>query len=160
MRRLIGGSVVMAVIFLVLTISRPVMAMTGEEAEGAEYPHRLELFLGGTQAEESLDLAVGLSYEYRLSRLFGLGAFLEYAKKENDVWVFAVPVYFHPYKGFRFLLAPGVEREVSRNRFLFRAGVAYEFEISRWSIAPEFNVDLPDGGPTALVFGVSLGYAF
>jgi len=160
MRRLVGGSVVMAVILSILTTSRPMTAMTGEEAEDAEYPHRLELFLGGTQAEESLDLAVGLSYEYRLSRLFGLGAFLEYAKKEHDAWILAVPVYLHPYKGFRFLLAPGVEREVSRNRFLFRAGVAYEIEIRRWSIAPEFNVDLPDGGPTALVFGVSFGYAF
>jgi hypothetical protein len=160
MRRFIGGLVVLTFVLLSLPAPRPVLANTEEDASGPERPHRIEVFLGGTHSEDSLDFAAGLSYEYRLSRLFGLGAFLEYANKEHDAWVFAVPVYFHPYKGFRFLLAPGAEREVNKNRFLFRAGVAYEIEIRRWSIAPEFNVDLPDGGPTALVFGVSFGYAF
>jgi hypothetical protein len=160
MRRSIVGLVVLIFVLSSLPAPKPVLANSEEDDGGPEPPHRIEVFLGGTQAEESLDLAVGLSYEYRLSRLFGLGAFLEYADKEDGVWVFAAPVYLHPYKGFRFLLAPGVEREVSKNRFLFRAGVAYEIEIRRWSIAPEFNVDLPDGGPTALVFGVSFGYAF
>ena len=160
MRRSIVGLVVLTFVLLTLPAPKPVLANTEEDAGAPERPHRIEVFLGGTQAEESLDLAVGLSYEYRISRLFGLGAFLEYAKKEHDAWILAAPVYFHPYKGFRFLFAPGVEREAGRNRFLFRAGVAYEIEIRRWSIAPEFNVDLPDGGPTALVFGASFGYAF
>jgi hypothetical protein len=38
-------------------------------------------------------------------------------------------------------------------------GVAYEFEIRRWSITPEFNVDIAEG-ETAMVFGMSFGWGF
>jgi hypothetical protein len=37
--------------------------------------------------------------------------------------------------------------------------VAYEFEIGRWSITPEFNVDFVEG-EEALVYGLSFGYGF
>jgi len=65
----------------------------------------------------------------------------------------------HPYKGFRFTLAPGLEHREGEDEFLFRAGVGYEFEIGRWSILPEFNIDFVDG-EEALVYGVSFGYGF
>jgi hypothetical protein len=59
----------------------------------------------------------------------------------------------------RFVLAPGLEHRDDENEFLFRAGVAYEFEIGRWSIAPEFNVDFVDG-EKAYVYGLSFGWGF
>jgi hypothetical protein len=37
--------------------------------------------------------------------------------------------------------------------------VAYEFEVGRWSLTPEFNIDFVDG-EEAQVYGVSLGFGF
>ncbi len=59
----------------------------------------------------------------------------------------------------RFILAPGFDYRQDRHDFLFRAGVGYEFEIDRWSISPEFNVDFVDG-EQVLVYGLSFGYGF
>jgi hypothetical protein len=71
----------------------------------------------------------------------------------------AVPLFIHPYKDWIFILAPGFDYRQDRHDFLFRAGVAYEFEIDRWSISPLFNVDFVDG-EQVLVYGVSFGYGF
>ena len=70
--------------------------------------------------------------------------------------------FLHPYKGWRFLVAPGIDihDEDGDNNFLFRAGAAYELEIAEsWSITPEFNVDFVDGDEV-LVYGLSFGYEF
>jgi hypothetical protein len=54
-----------------------------------------------------------------------------------------------------------VEFEEDEASFFFRAGVGYDFELSsRWSLAPEFNVDFIEGGDTKLVYGLSLSYSF
>ena len=160
MKKNMSIPVVLTVMFLTLPAPKAVRGETGREPEGGEPRHRIEIFLGGTQTEGIVDLATGLSFEFRLSQRIGLGAFLEYAKKDADVWTFGVPLYIHPYRGVRLLLAAGLEHEGSENSFLVRAGVAYEIEIQRWSITPEFNVDFVSGGHTALVYGVSFGYAF
>ena len=47
----------------------------------------------------------------------------------------------------------------SNTEFLVRLGVAYEFEIGRWSITPEFNVDFVDDEEST-AFGISFGYGF
>jgi hypothetical protein len=71
-----------------------------------------------------------------------------------------VPLFIHPYKGFRFALAPGLEHRHGDDEFLFRTGVGYEFILSeRWIMMPEFNVDFVDG-QEAFVFGLTLGYGF
>ena len=44
--------------------------------------------------------------------------------------------------------------------WLLRAGVAYEVELGRWSLTPEFNIDFVEGGHQTLVYGISLGCGF
>ena len=136
------------------------MAEEEQQIESVEHRHRLGLFLGGTHEESNDDFATGLGYEYRMSNLFGVGGFVEHARREDQVLTFGVPLDVHPYKGLRFLLAPGLEHEGSESRFLMRTGAGYEAEIGRWSMAPEFNIDFVEGGHRALVYGLSFGYAF
>lgn len=156
-----------------------------EEGHGGdvEYRHRAEVFLGVAHEEGTDEFAAGLAYEYRLNRVLGLGGFAEHAGEKEETWTFGVPLFVHPYKGVRFLLAPGWEtkevmaeedaamhepaepgavKEEKENEqsFLVRAGVAYELELGRWSITPEFNADLVEGGHQVLVYGVSLGCGF
>ena len=130
--------------------------------EAPEHRHGLELFLGNSHLGGEDGFSVGLTYEYRLSDMFGIGGFAEYAGADFREWVFGLPLFLHPYKGLRFLVAPGidVETEEGDSEFLLRLGVAYEFEIhEKWSITPEFNVDFVDGDQV-LVYGLSYGYAF
>jgi hypothetical protein len=43
---------------------------------------------------------------------------------------------------------------------LLRLGVAYEFEIGRYAIAPEFDVDIVKFEEIVLVYGVAFGIGF
>jgi len=43
---------------------------------------------------------------------------------------------------------------------LLRLGATYEFELGRYSIAPEFNVDIVNFDAVVLVYGVAVGLGF
>jgi len=125
-----------------------------------------ELFLGGIweEGEDGEDgenaFAVGVAHEYRLFRYVGVGVFAEYAADPLGTWSFGTPLFLHPWLGFRIQLAPGLELDDGDAEFLFRAGLAYEFELSEhWRLLPELNADFVDG-TTSVVYGVTLGYAW
>jgi len=124
----------------------------------------VELFLGNTYEDgdhgSENGFSVGLVYERRLDKLFGIGGFYEYVAGDFDKWSVGIPLFIHPYKEFRFTLAPGLEHRNGDDEFLFRLGVGYEFKLSkRWVWMPEFNVDFVDG-QEAYVFGLAIGYGF
>jgi len=103
---------------------------------------------------------VGFTYERRLSALWGVGGSYEYAAGDFDKWSIAVPLFIHPYKGWRFELAPGLEHKKSEDAFLLRIGAAYEFMLSnRWMLIPEIAVDFVDGDE-AVVYGLAFGFGF
>ncbi|MBW1790359.1 MAG: hypothetical protein JRK53_27755 [Deltaproteobacteria bacterium] len=159
-----------ALLFLLVAVFLVMMSVKirAEEAERdritetPEHRHGVELFLGNTHEDGENGFSIGFTYEYRLNELFGIGGLIEYAGKDFREWVLAAPFFLHPYEGWRFLVAPGIdiEDEDGDNNFLLRAGAAYEFEITeRWSITPEFNVDFVDGDEV-FVYGFSFGYGF
>ena len=89
-----------------------------------------------------------------------MGGFYEYAAGDFDKWSIGFPLFIHPHAGWRFVLAPGLEHRHGDDEFLFRTGVAYEFELSeRWVMSPELNVDFVDG-EEAFAFGLSFGFGF
>jgi len=153
----------MALLVLLVPVKiRAEEAGHGGKEKVLENRHGIELFLGNTHEDGEDGFSVGLSYEYRLNQLFGIGGIVEYASGVFREWVLAVPLFLHPYKGWRFLVAPGVDipDNDGDNEFLFRVGAAYEFEIGeKWAITPEFNVDFVDNSEV-LVYGLSFGYKF
>jgi hypothetical protein len=125
-----------------------------------EHRHSIEFFLGGTHEESEDELTSGISYEYRLHELFGIGGLVEYAARDFDKWILGLPFYIHPFEeGLRFTIATALEREGEESEFLFRTGIGYEFEFDRWIVLPEFNIDFVDG-EESYVYGVSLGWKF
>jgi hypothetical protein len=89
-----------------------------------------------------------------------VGAFYEYVSGDFDKWSIGIPLFLHPYKGWRFQAAPGLEHRDSDDEFLFRLGVAYEFMLTdQWIVMPEIAVDFVDG-EEAYVYGLVLGYGF
>jgi hypothetical protein len=150
---------------MAFVLSMPFQALAAEEEhekhkETNYHPNHVGLFLGSTHdEEEEHKFTIGLDYEYRFSQYFGIGVLVEYVGEAEREGVGLVPLFVHPYKGFRFMAAPGIKPARDEDKFLWRLGVAYRFPIGNWTIAPEFNIDF-SGGETAEVYGVSVGYGF
>ncbi len=135
-------------------------AANGHHEKEHENANDIGVFLGGANHKAENGFAVGLDYEHRLNSILGAGALVEYTAGDFDSWVVAASLYIHPYKGFRVVLAPGFENREKETNFLFRTGLAYQFEIGKnLSISPEYNVDFVHG-ETTHVYGVSFGFAF
>ncbi len=149
------------ILLFLVTVPPGVAIAESEQEEHGEvhHQHRLELFLGNSHEAHKDGFAAGLAYEYRLNQMFGTSGIVEYVGGDFEEWVGVVPIASHPYQGWRFLLGPGLVFEEHETLFLFRTGLAYEFEIDRLSITPEFNVDFVDG-EEILVYGMSIGYGF
>jgi hypothetical protein len=148
----------------VFLVAMPLDILASEKEHGGheeyqQHRNRMELFLGNTHEHGEDGFTVGLSYGYLMQEFIGVGGTFEYAAGHFDKWSVTVPVFMYPYGGWRFALAPGLEHREGENDFLFRVGVAYEFEIGRSSIIPEFDVDFVDG-EKAYVYGLSFGWGF
>jgi hypothetical protein len=132
--------------------------------------HHMALIVGNTQSEESSNgPSIGVDYEYRLNQWFGLGGLVEYAGGDFEHLLLVVPLFIHPYKGWLFNVALGTEvhkehgdhEEDKRTRdWIVRTGVAYQFPFgSRYTIAPEFNVDVSEH-ETTISYGLAFGLGF
>ncbi len=101
---------------------------------------------------------LGLEYERRLSKLFGVGVVAEHVFGDLDFSVYAVPLFFHTGR-WKFVVAPGIETGDLGTEFLVRVGGDYAFEAGDWEIAPGLDVDFVDGDQV-LVIGLSIGKGF
>jgi hypothetical protein len=147
-----------ALIFTALSLNHAVFAAESKEAHEE---NEVGLFLGGSHHSDDNGFSVGLDYEHHISDVFGIGALVEYTTEDFDSWVVAAPVYIHPYMGLRLLAAPGFENRESENKFLVRAGIAYQIPIAKGvSLTPEYNVDFITNGEKVHVYGVSVGIGF
>ena len=155
----------MILLVLIVPVKIPAEeAEHGSKEKELEHRHLIALFIGDTHEDEENGITVGLGYEYRLNQLFGIGGIVEYAGVDFKESLVMAPLFLHPYKGWLFVVAPGVAIPKKHSgddvEFLFRVGAAYEFEIGeKWVLTPEFNVDFVDNRE-ALVFGLSFGYKF
>lgn len=144
-----------AVAFLFLAL----LSVEAVPQTGTQDQQSVKVFVGNTQNGSSHGFTFRGEYEYRLTKLIGVGGLAEYASGDFNSLKLGVPVTFHPLGGWAFRLAPGLSFNSGTN-LLFRIGAGYEFEIApRWSLVPEFNVDFVDG-ETELVYGLTGAYRF
>ena len=136
------------------------------EHEGHErHKHHLGLFLGGaTKFEKHEDdesgFSIGLDYEYRFTRRWGVGGLLEgVLTADHRDLAFAVPLSFHPVDPLKLSAGPGFETDGDHTEFMFRFSLAYGFEVRKYTLSPEVAVDLTEEAET-LVFGFSIGRGF
>ena len=128
-----------------------------------EKRHNISLFGGGHHAiDEGSDkgVIIGTQYEYRLDRLFGIGGTVEYVGGEFSKWIFTLPLYIHPYGGWEFRVAPGVEIESDESFLSGNLGVSYEFELNeQWVLQPDAEITFTKED-TFLSYGLSLTFKF
>lgn len=135
-----------------------------ESPDGFER-HHAGIFLGGAtrfddRAEDETDLAIGVEYEFRMNRAFGVGGIIEGIPTSGvrDL-VLATPLTWHPAEGFKLSVAPGLEFHADDTDFLIRFGVGYDFRVGRFTIGPDLSLDLTHHSRT-LVYGVLAGIEF
>jgi hypothetical protein len=149
-----------------LVILPPFVAAAESEKEvesaEAEYRNKISLFGGVTQEGGDAGASIGLEYTNRVWKYLSIGALGEYAGGDLDLWLIGVDFIGHPYVGLFVRLAPMVEFVESETQFVVRIGVGYDFEVApRWSLAPEFNVDLNRAERDyTLVYGLALVHSF
>ena len=161
------GCIVCLCVLLALA-PKPIRAADDEAAQGEaeewaeEGFNDLSLFLGVTSADGENGFSVGLDYERRLSRGFGIGGVIEYTGSDFRDGIAAVSFNWHPWKELKVLAAPGVEveRADGSDAFLFRIGAEYGIAIGRgFEVAPALNFDFTSDD-TAVVYGVSFAKSF
>jgi hypothetical protein len=154
--------IVFVSVFCLMVIASSVCGQSqGAPEQHSDYHlNTVECFLGASTGSGDSGFTMGVNYERRLSELMGLGFFNDYTMGDMDRWTIGMPVFFHPYKEWRFVVAPGVQHKSGDTDFLLRGGVGYEFKLEEsWVVVPQFNLDFADGD-TICVFGASIGYRF
>lgn len=155
----------------------------GEHEEHEFHRHHLSVFLGATTADVAeegehggagieseggevgeetrteTDGTIGLDYEYRFSRAWGLVTAFEWVGGDARNWMVGIGPAFHPVAGLKLFGGPGFEHNDAENEFIFRVGLGYEFDVGRWSLTPAFNLDFVDGEQT-YVYGLYVGKGF
>lgn len=104
----------------------------------------------------------GLEYEYRLPILhkkLGIGVFVEAVFAHEIEYVAGVPIFVHPYRGLKILVAPGVSIVGDTKEFLMRGGIGYDIYFGSFAITPNFNVDYVNEH-FSMVYGITLGFGF
>jgi len=122
--------------------------------------NHLALFVGITDGGGDTGPSLGVDYERRLTRLFGIGGTLEYTGSDLRDGLAAVSFNWHVWKELKVLAAPGVEIEDRSGSFLLRLAVEYGFDIGKgWEAAPALSFDFTSE-ETAIVIGAGFGKSF
>jgi hypothetical protein len=149
-----------------LILSLPLLSMSStaeqQDLESTHHEYRKNViagFIGATSPERrETNPAFGIEYERRISTGFGIGALAEYTAGDEDFWIAVVPFALH--KGpWKFYVAPGFEDSKEGTEPLLRLGGEYGFEVGRWEISPQIDVDFVDGDQVP-VMGVTFGIGF
>ena len=105
---------------------------------------------------------MGIEYEYRLSKLAGVGAFADTTFGGFDQAALGAVANFHPRGRWKLLTGLGVERKIGgdKNKALLRIGAAYEFHVGNGTIAPVIVYDFLEDAKDVRYAGVAIGFAF
>jgi len=163
--------------FLAVASAMTLAPVLGAQEHGTTGQHEghanhAAVFLGAATHlhQKETGFAIGLEYERRLSSLFSLSVFGEYAssKLERD-FIFGAPLEVSPIGGLALWAGPGIEfvseedettgDEHNKTEFLLRLGTGYVFQLGKLTLRPTFNADYA-GEHWTLVYGAALGMGF
>lgn len=162
------GPALVVLLWLAVSVIPVAADEPGTTEDHAEsHAHHLALFAGlGVESKEGHEdhegFAIGLEYEFRWNRRWGIGAVVEGLGQDTvrNVLV-VVPMSFHPGGGWRLIIGPGMEFTPKKDKLALRLGAGHNFHIGgTWSLSPEVFLDLIETGETTWVAGVAVGYGF
>ena len=128
-------------------------------------------FIGGMAPlnnSTETSLALGLSYERRLTEYFGLEVLADFTIGAHErTALFASGLTYRPFTelGLKLMTGPGFELEqhdghATKVNFVYGVGAAWEFHIGKVSVAPTVYFDFLGESKTNLTFGLGIGTGF
>jgi len=131
----------------------------GVEEWTEEGLNTLSLFVGAARWKGDHGFSLGLDYERRLSRRFGVGGLIEYTGQDFRAGIAVATCYWHAWRELKLMGSAGMEaeREDGSHAFLLRVGVEYGFSMGKgFEVAPAVFYDYTHDAE-AVVYG--LGFA-
>ena len=133
-----------------------------------EEPHeqdlnRVGLFLGATTKTSNghTEFSIGVEYERHLTELLGFGGVFEWEPSFEERVLVAPALFIHPVGDLLVTVAPGAQFEEHSTQFVFRVGVAWEFELGDgFGLAPTISYDFVESGSDAVSYGLVLNFSF
>ena len=123
------------------------------------HPNFLGIFVGiSSESRRERGIALGIEYERRLNKSFGIGLVAEYTSGDLDFWVYAVPFAYHTGR-WKLYVAPGIEDGDHGTESLIRIGAEYAYEVGGWEVSPQLDLDFVNG-EEVFVLGVVFGKGF
>ena len=137
--------------------------------------NHIAVFGGATSKleKEGTHFTLGMDYirKFPPSGQWAIGIFGEAILEEHTEWLFGIPLFLYLHENLWIRTGPGIEILQDKNHdhaqtktetkfeFLWRAGMGYDFEFGRYTIAPSVDIDFVRK-TTALVWDLNLGYGF
>ena len=183
--------VVIYIVCHLIFVSLSIASHHDDTSHHAHHTQHVALFAGLTfnlHTEENSP-TIGADWEYRLPILdhkVGVGLITDLVFAEATEFIVAPAVFFHPFAGLKFLVAPGlvfiedheeedahnevshmhsapllaeVEDDHNESPLMVRLGIAYDIHLGKASITPVLNADLIHEH-WSLAGGLALGFGF
>ena len=164
-RRWIAGAATTLALFTVMA-TLPAAADSASHdamhyASGDYHTHTAGLFVGGASDDlgKREGFALGLEYEYRFDRRFGIGFMLEHTYGEMDTWVYVMPLAYHIGR-WKLYAAPGVEDGHHGAENMLRVGFEYGIHVNKWEISPQIDLDVVERERDVFVIGLTFARGF
>jgi len=146
------------ILFFTVLLCIPLTALSQEEkGEEEENKNDIVVFMGGTSSHESTAFTLGIGYQYKITRLIGVGGFLDHAFGDINSTIVA-PALYLSVKNFTFLVGPGIEISDDDVIGVLRLGVEYQLEFSGFLLKPGLFFDTERDEDPSVVYGLSFGY--
>lgn len=147
------------IISLLIVIPINTFGQDNEDVKKEESKNEISFFVGASTNSETTAFSFGIDYQFRINKVVGVGAIVDVATEDYGSIMLGPAVYLHASK-FEFVVSPTIEFSDDDSTGVLRLGVAYEIELSKFSISPSLNFDTERGGEETLVYGLSFGFVF
>lgn len=142
------------VLFLLLL---PVYVWAQDKSDDKEESKNELSVFAGAASNSRTAFAIGLDYQHKFNKIVGLGALIDYTVPDIGSLLIGPAVFLHAWH-FEITLAPCAEFIGEDVTGVFRAGLAYEVELSKFSLSPSVYFDTERDGEETFVYGLSFGF--
>jgi len=137
----------------------------GEHGDTPHHKNHVAFVAGFIEAEEhhgekgDPDFAIGIDYERRLSKVFGLGVLADWVIDRE--YMIGIPLFLHAGRHVKFELAPAFRHlsHSGEDDFVLRTGFLLDFPVGKVTISPGIFYDIAEG-QDFLAFGIGVGTGF
>ena len=157
-----AGMLVLVLALLTAIPARAADSGATEHAGHHDSRHHVETVLGLAWNDGKNAGSIGIEYEYRFTKKYGVAVFLDTTYRGFDLEALGALFTAHPSKGWKAFAGLGSERKLDegKDKALARLGAAYAFHVGNGSIGPVVAYDFLEDSSDVVYLGVAIGFGF